>query len=86
MTVPKKYVTKAEIINYKNEIRKRNYASTRKPSNRRKFTAKEDSLIMSHNITDRELSDLIMRSCQSIQTRRQRLKSGQAKSNYKLYI
>lgn len=86
MTVPKSCVTKEEIINYKNESRKRNYASTRKPSNRRKFTAEEDSLIISHNMTDRELSDLIMRSCQSIQMRRQRLKSGQAKSNYKLYM
>lgn len=86
MRVPKTLTTKSEIIAYKNTIRKKNYDSTRKPSNNKEFTAEEDALIMAHRITDRELSDRIIRSCQSIQARRFKIKSGQVKSNYKLYL
>ena len=86
MRIPKTLTTKSEIIAYKNSIRKKNYDSTRKPSNNKQFTAEEDALIMAHRITDRELSDRIVRSCQSIQARRFKIKSGQVKSNYKLYL
>lgn len=43
---------------------------------RKKWTKEEDSLVMEHKISDRELSELIERSMMSITMRRYRLNGG----------
>lgn len=56
-----------------NEYKKRYYNKTA-TNGHLLFTAKEDKLILEHNMTDTELSKLIKHSVMSIQIRRSRLK------------
>lgn len=57
---------------YRNHQRKQNYASSQK-GKRKPFTPEEDEKILKHEITDRELSEIIYHSVESIQIRRSRL-------------
>ena len=59
----------------RNRQRKKNYNKTSFYSEgRRKYSAKEDEMIIEHSMTDFELAHLIGRSVQAIQMRRYRLK------------
>ena len=68
-----KYVDKEKLRRTRNQQRKRNYQKTAKYK-RRKWTLKEDELVLAHNISDVQLSEKIKRSVQAIQTRRCKLK------------
>lgn len=50
---------------------------------RRAFDQYEDTMILEHKIPDRELSDKLLRSMRSIQTRRSKLKKEMRGSNDK---
>lgn len=63
------------IRNIRNGQRQKYYNQTAKYE-RHDFTSAEDRMILEHKITDRELSEMIHHSVQSIQTRRNRLKNG----------
>lgn len=60
---------------YRNKQRQTNYASTAKYV-RSNYTEEDDKLILAHEISDRQLSEIINHSVQSIQIRRSRLKKG----------
>lgn len=67
-----KCLTDKENQEYRNMARKKNYNSTIRLNNTR-FQPYEDELIIQHKMTDRELSQVINRSVESIQVRRCRL-------------
>lgn len=61
------------------ESKKKNYSQTVEAVNRRKHLVdKELLMILNHDISDRELSKIIGRSVQSIQTKRSKLKAKQS--------
>lgn len=63
-----------EFVTYRNEQRKKNYAQTQ-TGEKKSWTAQHDAMVLRHDITDRELSERIGHSVQSIQIRRCRLRS-----------
>jgi len=69
----KQYKDKDKARRARNRQRKRNYDQTAiyEP---REWTASEDSLVLEHSMSDRELSKLIKRGTRAIQVRRCRLK------------
>ena len=56
------------------ECKRKYYEQTRVDGRRVKYTEDEDALVLAHNMTDRELSELLCRSMKSIQCRRGLLK------------
>jgi hypothetical protein len=73
--IPKKLVSKKDIIAYRNSDRKKNYSKGRKydEKNRKKWSEYDIDLVISFEGTDRELSKIINRSVQSIQIKRCRI-------------
>lgn len=69
----KKYYSEEQYKRMRNEYRKKNYSQTAKYK-KRHWTINEDNAVLAQTMTDRELSDKISRSVQSIQIRRSRLK------------
>lgn len=67
---------------YRNRARKRNYDKGWVDSNHRKWTKEEDILVLTSDMTDRELSKEINRSVTSIQIHRSRL--NKVRNNFKL--
>ncbi len=53
----------------------RYYARHRRPSGKRRYSQREDDLIMAHAIRDADLSKKLGRSLQSIHVRRAKLKA-----------
>ena len=69
------YISSTEALAYRNRERKKNYSRSQKHIGKRKgFTEEEDNAILRHSIPDRDLSNLIDHSVESIQIRRSRLK------------
>lgn len=71
----KSYKNEEKCRNYRNHQRKKNYKQTQKYDKHRWDNPREDELILKQEILDRELSEIIRRSVQSIQIRRSRLKA-----------
>lgn len=67
------YVDQVKALEYRNHQRKQNYKQTQKYS-RRCWTEEEINMIITSTVTDRELSEILHRSVQSIQIKRSRLK------------
>ena len=63
---------------YRNKQRKINYSTTALYA-RCNYTEYDDKLILEHIIPDRQLSEIIHHSVQSIQIRRCRLKKGRTR-------
>lgn len=72
----KQYADPSKARTYRNRQRARNYASTTMYPPKGQWSNYEDSLILEHATTDRELSAKIQRSVRAIQIRRCRLKKG----------
>lgn len=71
----KHYNNEADCRRYRNHQRKQNYQQTQNYDKRPWNDPWEDELILKHDITDRELSEIIQRSVEAIQIRRCRLKA-----------
>ena len=71
----RKYKDNEKERKYRNKQRHINYASTALYI-RSRYTKEDDKLILAHEIPDRQLSEIIHHSVQSIQIRRSRLKGG----------
>ena len=78
MKCKNKYADPEKYRQYHNKSFQRYYSKTAiyKPH---RYTAEEDELVLKHDITDHELSDLIGHSVKSIQVRRWKLKKEERK-------
>lgn len=66
--------TYEEFVEYRNKLRKLNYDQTR--CKRARWTKEQDTLVLKHSMSDRELSVLIGHGVSAIQVRRSKLKRG----------
>ena len=71
----RKYKDDEKERKYRNKQRHINYSATALYV-RSRYTEEDDKLILAHEIPDRQLSEIIRHSVQSIQIRRSRLKGG----------